>query len=616
MAVFKCKMCGGSLEVHSNMTVCECDYCGTQQTVPKNHSDAVTNQFNRANNLRLKCEFDKAQELYEKIVSENPDESEAYWGIILCHYGVEYVNDPVTSEKIPTCHRTQFEALKADLNYQSALEKASPEQKALYEKEASEIDELQKNILEIVRNEEPFDIFICYKETDENKKRTEDSVITNDIYHHLTQEGVKVFYAPITLEDKVGQEYEPYIFSALNSAKVLLAVGTKPEYFNAVWVKNEWNRFLKIMKNDRSKLLIPCYKGMDAYELPEEFSHFQAQDMSKIGFIQDLIRGIKKVVEKPVSNIPTEAGNKTANLLKRAFYYLEDKDWQSAENYCEKVLDIEPENAQAYFGKLMAQFKVCNEEQFTGMKRKLSDNQNYKKAYRFGDDALKNKLDTYNKYAIYNSASEQLMTVTTVEGTEYLYKQFSSIKDFKDSVRKLRDCTYKIERLKKDEENKRQEEQRMLEEKAKADAEQRIRDRKAEAFYRNIEILPVIASIAIVILYLVYIFIAKPSEKVEACDAETFSELFKFLFSMTLPVGITAFLIGIAGGIVVGTDVIEELGFRFWICAGSQIAIVLITMFSHGGGLVPVLMLLFALVRSLVGVVSFFISKVIASNIY
>ena len=53
----------------------------------------------------------------------------------------------------------------------------------------------------------------------------------------------------------MGTEYEPYIFSALNTSRVMLSLGTKPEYFNAVWVKNEWSRFLKIMKKDRSKLL-------------------------------------------------------------------------------------------------------------------------------------------------------------------------------------------------------------------------------------------------------------------------------------------------------------------------------------------------------------------------
>lgn len=40
-------------------------------------------------------------------------------------------------------------------------------------------------------------------------------------------------------------------------------------------------------------MLIPAYRDMDPYDLPEEFSHLQAQDMSKLGFMQDLIRGIK-----------------------------------------------------------------------------------------------------------------------------------------------------------------------------------------------------------------------------------------------------------------------------------------------------------------------------------
>ena len=33
MPVFKCKMCGGSLDAHENEFVAVCDYCGTKQTV-------------------------------------------------------------------------------------------------------------------------------------------------------------------------------------------------------------------------------------------------------------------------------------------------------------------------------------------------------------------------------------------------------------------------------------------------------------------------------------------------------------------------------------------------------------------------------------------------------
>ena len=296
MAIFKCKMCGGNLETTEGSSVGICEYCGTKQTVPTAKDENLHGLYNRANTLRIKAEFDKAEQLYEKILQTDESQAEAYWGLILCKYGIEYVEDPKTGKRIPTCHRTSYEAITSNADYIAAIENSDSEQKTIYETEAKTIDEIQKNILNIARNEKPFDVFICYKETDENGKRTIDSTIANDIYYQLTQEGFKVFYAPITLEDKLGQEYEPYIFAALNSAKVMLVVGTKPEYFNAVWVKNEWSRYLKLLKKDHNKMIIPCYRDMDAYDLPDEFAHLQAQDMSKIGFIQDLLRGIKKII--------------------------------------------------------------------------------------------------------------------------------------------------------------------------------------------------------------------------------------------------------------------------------------------------------------------------------
>ena len=296
MAVLKCKMCGGSVEFDQGASVGVCDSCGTKQTLPNTNNDIIANLYNRANNLRLKNEFDRAQKVYEDIIGKDDSQAEAHWGVVLCKYGIEYVEDPETHKMLPTCHRASYEAIRSDVDYQAAVDYADSEQQRIYEAEALAIDRIQKRILEIAKDEKPFDVFICYKETDESGKRTIDSTIANEIYYQLAREGFEVFYAAITLEEKLGQEYEPYIFSALNSAKVMLVVGTRPEYFNAVWVKNEWNRYLQLVKNDRSRLLIPCYRDMDAYDLPEEFSHLMAQDMSKLGFMQDLIRGIRKIV--------------------------------------------------------------------------------------------------------------------------------------------------------------------------------------------------------------------------------------------------------------------------------------------------------------------------------
>ncbi|MGN0617784.1 MAG: DUF6273 domain-containing protein [Ruminiclostridium sp.] len=464
MSTLKCKMCGGSLDITENATTATCEYCGTEQTIPKTTNDVIGNLFNRANTLRLKSEFDKAEETYNKIIEADKTQAEAYWGVILCKYGIEYVEDPATFKRVPTCHRTSFEAITADEDYKLALQYADISQKILYEDEAKAIDEIQRGILAISQNEKPYDVFICYKETDESGKRTTDSVIANDIYHQLTQEGFKVFYAAITLEDKLGQEYEPYIFAALNSAKVMLVIGSKPEYFTAVWVKNEWSRFMKLMKSDRSKLLIPCYKDMDAYELPEEFAHLQAQDMSKIGFINDIVRGIKKVVQKdePKAAVKEPAVQQAASmtasnaspLLKRAFMSIEDREWEKANDFCEKALNIDPENAEAYLCKLMIELKCYSREDLKDCAEPFDNSSNYKKALRFADKNLKDELAGYINYIndrnenerkceIYNYASDKMNSAANEEQFRAAAELFKSISGFRDSDELEKECLEK-----------------------------------------------------------------------------------------------------------------------------------------------------------------------------
>ena len=187
MAVLKCKMCGGQLNIDENTSVIECEYCGSKQTISNSSDEETQNLLNRANTLRLRCEFDKAEAVYERILSLNNEEPEAYWGVILCKFGVEYVVDPKTNKRIPTCHRTSYDSIVSDEYYKNCIKYCDVVQRNIYEAEAKLIDEIQKNILTISANEKPYDVFICYKETDETGKRTKDSVIANDIYYELTE---------------------------------------------------------------------------------------------------------------------------------------------------------------------------------------------------------------------------------------------------------------------------------------------------------------------------------------------------------------------------------------------------------------------------------------------
>lgn len=184
----------------------------------------------------------------------------------------------------------------------------------------------------------------------------------------------------------------------------MVVIGSRPEYFNAVWVKNEWSRYLSLMKHDHKRLLIPCYRDMDPYDLPEELSMLQSQDMSKIGFMQDLLRGVQKVMQQPTSapqvvrvetaTVETNAPGVTS-LLKRAALFLEDGDTASAREYYDRVLDIDPECAEAYMGKVCAE-TGCRKESDLGTLNYCVDMRgDWQKAVRFASAAQKQKYEGY-----------------------------------------------------------------------------------------------------------------------------------------------------------------------------------------------------------------------------
>lgn len=453
-------MCGGALEIQDGSSVAVCSFCGTKQTIPKLDNETRINLYDRANHFRRNNDYDKAMSIYEQLLDADKTDAEAYWSILLCKYGVEYVEDPQTHRMMPTINRAQYTSIFADEDYKSAIQYADGYQREVYENEAKELDEIQKGILAISQKEEPFDIFICYKETDSYGRRTQDSVLAQDLYYQLTQEGYKVFFSRITLEDKLGTAYEPYIFAALNTAKIMVVIGTSKDNLNSVWVKNEWSRFLALTKKDCSKVLIPAYRDMDPYDLPDEFSHLQAQDMSKLGFMQDLIRGIKKILAKdekivviPQNNATNSNGNVDA-LLKRAYIACEDGDFAKADSFAEKVLNINPELADAYIVKLLAECKVRKLDGLRTYSAVVKEKSNFQRAYKYAKSDLKSQLTAISKenieyinyYPIYSKAKGYIENALYSDALVLLEK----IPNYKDSATLIAQCKEKAESLKKE----------------------------------------------------------------------------------------------------------------------------------------------------------------------
>lgn len=460
---YKCKICAGSLSFDSKSRIAICDYCGTKQVLPLFSDESAQRLYDRGNNYLLQNEYDKAENLFSQLLSISPEDPEIYWNLVLCKYGVTFVKDPQTDKYIPTCNRTHFQSVFQDDNYIKTLEYSDNDKKEYYKENATTIDNIQRGILSVSKQEKPFDIFISYKETDADGSRTKDSIEAQKLYDKLTEAGYKVFFSRITLENKIGTEYEPYIYAALHSSKVMLTICSSKENIESAWVKNEWSRFLVLRQNDSSKTLIPLYFDMSRSDLPEEFAILSVQDMAKDDFEQELLRGIKKLIPLPilkakrrkkmrktiaitVASLCVVGGGATAIILPG---YLKNQKYSTA----------------------MTHYKNAEYEEAAELFAELDDYENSKKMVEQCNSTLKydNAMQLYND-GKYQEALEIFSALEDFEDSKKMVEQcdsqmkydtamqlyndgkyqealkiFSVLADFKDSEKMIEKCNYQPE---------------------------------------------------------------------------------------------------------------------------------------------------------------------------
>lgn len=378
MGGLKCKMCGSNLDIEDSITVCKCEKCGTSQTVPDIEDDKELKLFERAGRLRFNCDFDKAAGIYNTITDSYPEEAEGYWGLVLCKYGIEYA-DNASGKKVPVCHRISYDSVMDDEDFELVMENSDSESRAIFREEAKIIEENRKKYIQIAESEQPYDIYISYRAKDDNGDKTAVSEIAGHLYNKLTSAGYRVFLSEAALKGKKRSECEPYIYSALNSANVMLALGTSYDDYNDVWVKNEWNRYLEIAEKNKNKCLIPCYKDVDEYDIPKEFAGLKVCQLGNDDTFNNIMAEIANVVKPESVNQPAPEPEKAEpaeeieleeieiiepvninKLLDEGFSAISDKNWKKANKLFFQVLDEEPDNSKAYWGQLLVQQECTN----------------------------------------------------------------------------------------------------------------------------------------------------------------------------------------------------------------------------------------------------------------
>lgn len=378
MGGLKCKMCGSNLDIGDSITVCKCEKCGTSQTVPDIEDDKELKLFERAGRLRFNCNFDKAAGIYNTITDSYTEEAEGYWGLILCKYGIEYA-DNASGKKVPVCHRISYDSVMDDEDFELVMENSDSESRAIFREEAKIIEENRKKYIQIAESEQPYDIYISYRAKDDNGDKTAVSEIAGHLYNKLTSARYRVFLSEAALKGKKQSDCEPYIYSALNSANVMLALGTSYDDYNNVWVKNEWNRYLEIAEKNKNKCLIPCYKDVDEYDIPKEFAGLKVCQLGNDDTFNNIMAEIANVVKQESVNQPAPKPEKAEpaeeieleeieiiepvdinKLLDEGFSAISDKNWKKANKLFFHVLDEEPDNSKAYWGQLLVQQECTN----------------------------------------------------------------------------------------------------------------------------------------------------------------------------------------------------------------------------------------------------------------
>ncbi len=165
-----------------------------------------------------------------------------------------------------------------------------------------------------------------------------------------------------------------------------------------------------------------------------------------------------QTVQSVVQNIEVSGAQP---LLERAFMFIEDGAWLRADEYLEKVLDQQPKNAEAYIGKLLLELRVKNKNELKDCPNPFDSSNNYQKAFRFGDEEMKNFLietiehiinrnETNRKEMIYNNAKNMFDNANNEQALRNVANIFDGIIDYRDASILKEQSLEKAETVRKD----------------------------------------------------------------------------------------------------------------------------------------------------------------------
>lgn len=448
-----CDICGANLAYRDGRWFCPA--CGAVRSKDINgEEDSLL--FNAAQKLRLAA-FDEAEEMYRDIVAKYPNNSAARWGLVLAKYGIKYETD-FDGKLVPTCYATNIASVQSDSDYRRAIDAcADKETKQFYREQGEVIERIRNEWLACADKLPVYDVFLCFKDSDKERgiDRTDDSYEVSDLYAHLTKLGYNVFFSRECLRDKVAKNYEPYIYNAVNTAKAMIVYGGQADYFNSTWMRNEWTRFLRRMRegDKGAKSLVVVCDGVSPDQLPTPLDKMQVLDATQKTFYADLVSHLAEVCGKNKA-VATKAAKPQADETK--------SDWESFnKHYADQleaiaesleISDIKKAENSLRLLETVPQFvQLCkkSDKKTKSFLVKLAQKQkhNYVKYFSQtdGNGRLTKLGELLKKQPCLNDYLSLFKQLDTVELSDLIVlKKFATLQEVYGNIEKQRDAVQKM----------------------------------------------------------------------------------------------------------------------------------------------------------------------------
>ena len=154
---------------------------------------------------------------------------------------------------------------------------------------------------------EQFDIFISFKNTAENGLQTEDAALAEQVYKEFCARGISTFYSNITLLRLGESVYKRSIDKALDTAKILIVIGTDLAYIKSRWIRYEWESFhTDVLDGVKDGEIITFTRNINPRSLPRALRSYQncnVDDMGISAFCDFAENALKRFQGQPAEGL-------------------------------------------------------------------------------------------------------------------------------------------------------------------------------------------------------------------------------------------------------------------------------------------------------------------------